>query len=169
MELGTLEELIADPEVRLVTILGPGGVGKTRLALACVEGILRNSAELPALELRFPDGLYFVPLTPLSNWEHMIPALAEVLAFPIRGGAIETRPPEEQILDFLRNKQMLLIFDNFEHLLGGADLIHKILEGSLGLKILITSRERLHLTREQLFPIQGLKFPEIEEIQLTLK
>jgi DNA-binding SARP family transcriptional activator len=112
-ELADLEELIAKPSVRLITIIGAGGMGKTRLALAAAERFLdeKGPGQL------FPNGVAFVDLTPLSAVDHVVPALAEALKFRFNSGAGETRTPREQILDYLRAKRTLLIMDNFEHLL----------------------------------------------------
>jgi hypothetical protein len=190
-ELADLEELIAKPSVRLITIIGAGGMGKTRLALAAAERFLdeKGPGQL------FPNGVAFVDLTPLSAVDHVVPALAEALKFRFNSGAGETRTPREQILDYLRAKRTLLIMDNFEHLLappaegiptppltfppregkeervaspavggmeGGEALVADLLAAAPHVKILTTSRERLSLQAEQVYPIQGLEFPDRE-------
>jgi predicted ATPase/DNA-binding SARP family transcriptional activator len=152
-ELAALGAFIADPQVRLMTIVGVGGMGKTRLALACAERHLTADSS-------FPHGVFFVNLAPLSEVEHLIPALAGTLNFPLQGG--DGHSPHEQLLDYLRQKKMLLLFDNFEHLLDGVDLLTDILQAAPEVQILVTSRERLHLRMEQVYPIEGLEFPDWE-------
>ena len=153
-ELTALDDLIANPEIRLITIVGPGGMGKTRLALASAERHLETG--------RFPNGIYFVPLAPLSSVDHIIPTMAEALDFPLDAGGKQTRTPKQQILDYLREKRMLIVMDNFEHLLDGVELVANILQAAPEVQILATSRERLHLHEEQVYPIQGLEFPDWE-------
>jgi predicted ATPase/DNA-binding SARP family transcriptional activator len=156
-ELSALGDLLADPETRLITIVGPGGMGKTRLALAAAERLLH-----PRDGSGFVHGIYFVPLTPLSDVAHIEPALAEALDFPLEGGRQQTRTPRQQILDYLRQKKMLLVLDNFEHLLDGVEIVADILGAAPAVQILSTSRERLHLHGEQVYPIHGLEFPDWE-------
>lgn len=160
-ELSALEEYLAAANGRLVTIIGPGGVGKTRLAIACGERLVAGVAENSA-DLALAQGVFFVPLAPLHEPEQLITALAEALSFPLQAGERDGRSPEQQLLDYLRDKQLLLILDNFEHLLGGAALVQAILHTAVAVKIVATSRERLHLPEEQVYPIHGLAFPDWE-------
>ena len=154
VELAELDRLLTDPAIRLVTILGPGGMGKTHLAL---------EAALAQLE-RFSQKVYFVPLTPLDNPDQVIATIAETINFSFSEGD----NPRQQLLDHLRQKSLLLVMDNFEHLLtslergtrGGAKLVIDVLEAAPGLKILVTSRERLNAQGEQLFSITGLDLPQ---------
>jgi len=155
-ELADLVAWMRQDESRLITIVGPGGMGKTRLAMACAAQFIGNSNGMPSA---FPHGLYFVNLAPLSEAAHIIPTLAEAVGFPLQGGQ-DKRTPKQQVLDYLREKRMLLVLDNFEHLLEGADLVADILQTATQVKILVTSRERLHLRQEQVCSIQGLEFPE---------
>ena len=120
VELAELDALIADPGTRLITILGPGGIGKTRLALAVAERQLRHGAchfGSASQDPTFRDGVFFVPLARLTAADEMAPAVAEALGFHL-GGPVESRTAQQQLLDFLREKRMLLLLDNFEHLLG---------------------------------------------------
>jgi predicted ATPase/DNA-binding SARP family transcriptional activator len=156
-ELGDLTAWLGQDKGRLLTIVGPGGMGKTRLAMACAAQVLGESNGIPSA---FPHGLYFVNLAPLSDAAHIVPTLADAMHFPLQGGERDQRSPKQQVLDYLREKRMLLVLDNFEHLLEEAHLVADILQTAAQVKILVTSRERLHLRQEQVFPIQGLEFPE---------
>ena len=172
-ELVELGALLTNSTGRLVTIVGPGGMGKTRLAVAVAENLLEPLPDSPAegaepivspaeeQEETFPNGIYFVPLAPLSSIEHIAPTMAEALGFQLETGSRQ-RPPEQQILDYLRRKRMLLVMDNFEHLLDGVDFVADIMQAAPEVRILVTSRERLHLHEEQVYPIQGLEFPDWE-------
>jgi len=159
-ELSALDALFADPTTRLVTITGPGGMGKTRLAIALAEQLL--AAE------RFPDGVCFVPLSPLDAAERIVPALAEALDFPLDATKQPARSPRQQVFDYLRARRLLLILDNVEHLLGdaetgdgdAADLVATLLGNAPGLAILATSRERLKLREEHVYPLGGLDVPD---------
>jgi predicted ATPase/predicted Ser/Thr protein kinase len=154
VELEALERLLNDPAVRLVTIFGPGGMGKTRLSLAAAAAQVKTR-ETRAL---FRHGVFFVPLAPLHSAHHMVAATAEVIDFVFQAGS----PERQQLLDYLRHKEMLLVLDNFEHLLEGVSLVSDIMQSAPGVKILATSRERLQLQEEQLFPVQGLETPQWE-------
>ena len=150
-ELSTLDQLLCDPQCFLLTIVGPGGIGKTRLAIEVVTR-QRN---------RFPDGVWFVPLAPLSSSEYLIPAIADALKFRFQGAAA----PQEQLLNYLHNKRALLLLDNVEHLLDGAGLFTEILKRSPQVKLLVTSRERLDLLSEWVFEIHGLPVPPNDQTE----
>jgi predicted ATPase/DNA-binding CsgD family transcriptional regulator len=139
--------LINEPECRLLSLVGPGGIGKTRLALE-VTKIL--SAHTPTLRP------HFVPLQAVSSPEYIVSAIADVLIFAFAADI----DPTQQLLDFLRQQSFLLILDNFEHLLDGVDLVHHILVVSPQSKILTTSRATLNLQEEWLYPIHGMGYPE---------
>jgi predicted ATPase/DNA-binding SARP family transcriptional activator/tRNA A-37 threonylcarbamoyl transferase component Bud32 len=151
-ELESLHQLIADPNTRLITIVGSGGMGKTRLGLAVAEQLLKTE--------QFPNGLFFVNLTPISEARYIVQTLADALDYQLSGG--DGRSAQQQLLNYLRHKKMLLLFDNFEHLLDGGELLVDILQTAPEVKILVTSRERLHLRMEQVYPIEGLEFPDGE-------
>ena len=144
-ELLALDELLAEGQTRLVIILGAGGMGKTRLSLAVAESQLGQG--------RFPQGIYFVPLAGLSESSRIMPAIIKALMIRLERG-------EAQFLNYFRNKEMLLVLDNFEHLLDGADLVKRLLQAAPKLQILISSRERLHLQGEQVYLIQGMALDE---------
>jgi len=150
-ELAELDQLIADSDTRLLTIIGPGGMGKTRLAIACAESQLAAG--------HFPDGVFFVPLAPLDDPAHMVPAIATSMAITLDAGG----DPKDQLLDILWPQHALLIMDNCEHLLGGIELFADILQAAPELHILATSRERLLLHGEQVSAINGLTYPDENE------
>jgi len=144
-ELALIATHLHNPACRLVTVIGPGGIGKTRLALEAAAGLRPD----------FPDGVYFVALAALSSGSLLVSTIADALAFPLYGGA----DPEAQLLSFLHERRMLLVLDNFEHLLEGTRLLAQILDYAPGVKLLVTSRERLNLLEEWLIPLRGLDFP----------
>jgi predicted ATPase len=167
-EIAALADLLDKPDVRLLTILGPGGIGKTRLALAIAEHQLNASKS----KLAFPDGIFFVALAPLSTTDAIVTAVAEAVGFQFgREG-----DPQEQLLSYLKKNSMLLVLDNLEHLLnettegpGTADLVNRILDTALTCKILVTSRERVKVQRETLYQLGGLDFPDWETPEDALR
>ena len=153
-ELAEIAALLADPNCRLLTLVGSGGSGKTRLAIHVAA---QQSNE-------FPQGVYFVPLAPLSVVESMIPALASELGLYFDASAT----PKQQLLDYLSQKRLLLVMDNFEHLLDGGELVAEMLEAAPEVKILATSREALNLQEEWLRRVEGMRFPtsiQVEQIE----
>lgn len=150
-EMAHLGRLWADPATRLVTIVGPGGMGKTRLALAVGEALAAGP--------RFPDGVFFVDLAPVVAAGGLPGALADALRFPLQAGAQDSRPPLRQIAGYVAPKRLLLLLDNFDHLLDAAPLLVDLLAAAPGLGLLVTSRERLAVRPETVFPLDGLAFP----------
>lgn len=148
-ELKELERLLRDRQNRLVTILGSGGMGKTRLSLQIGEHLLTDYAQ----------GVYFVALAPLNAVENIVPAIAEAVRYTFNS---DGRTPKDQLLDYLREKHLLLVMDNFEHLIAGTPLVAEILRAAPNVKVLATSRERLNLSGETLFNLEGMDFPEWE-------
>jgi predicted ATPase/DNA-binding CsgD family transcriptional regulator len=133
-------------DVRLVTLTGPGGVGKTRMAL-CVAEQLRP---------HFADGVWFVPLAPISDPDLVIPTIAQVLGLWESG----EQSMCEQLQVFLREKQVLLLLDNFEQVASAAMDIANLLTSCPYLKVLVTSREMLRVRAEHAFPVPTLSLPD---------
>jgi predicted ATPase/DNA-binding SARP family transcriptional activator len=152
-ELAELGALLENPACRLITIVGPGGIGKTRLVLA----VAAEQAET------FTHGAAFVPLQAISAAAFLAPAILSALDIPLQG----QRGPGEQLLDHLRGKEQLLVLDNVEQLLapdqsgdgGAAKLLADLLQRAPGVTLLVTSRERLALQGEWLFDVSGLSYP----------
>ncbi|MCB0109824.1 MAG: winged helix-turn-helix domain-containing protein, partial [Caldilineaceae bacterium] len=151
-ERAQLRTRLLDPAQRLITLLGQGGVGKTRLALAA-------AADLTGA---FADGVWFVALERVTEKEGLVTALAGALGFHFQPGG----EPKQQLFAYLRQREMLLILDNVEQLVGPAPLsgellIAQLLEQAPRLKMLVTSRVRLNLQWEQVLALGGLPVPSI--------
>lgn len=142
-EMAEIARLLADSACRLLTLVGPGGIGKTRLALEV------------ARTLDFPAGTYFVPLQPLSAPDFIITAVGNAVDFQFYQGG----NPFEQLVYYLRDKSLLLIVDNLEHLLDGVSILSDLLADAPGVKVLATSREALNLQEEWLYSVSGMDFP----------
>ena len=146
-ELVALHTLLTDPDKRLVTILGPGGIGKTRLSLA--------AAEAQCVSDQFADGIYFVPLASVYDRVALVPAIANAIGFSIS----HSSQPEQTLLDQLVDRRLLLVLDNFEQLNAEAEFVEHILAAAPGIKLLISSRERLNVQHEWVFDLYGLAAP----------
>ncbi len=145
-ETALARRLLRDRKVGLVTLTGPGGSGKTRLALH-LAARLRDS---------FVDGVVFVPMASLTLDSQIAPAIARTLGLP---ASSEPTDPET-LTEYLKPRQILLVLDNFEHLLGAAPLVSELLEHCPQLKILVTSRAPLHIRGEHELPVPPLAVPE---------
>jgi hypothetical protein len=169
-ELAALGQLLADPTCRLLTLVGPGGIGKTRLALEAAAGARQQ----------FSDGVYFVTLQAVASPDFQVSVIADALDVTLSGH----HDPQTQLRNYLSDKALLLVLDNFEQLslsssfpplsgkeerdsrvgINGGDaastmLLTDILRAAPALKLLVTSREALNLHEEWLFPVEGLAIP----------
>jgi predicted ATPase/DNA-binding CsgD family transcriptional regulator len=138
--------LLARPEVRLLTLAGTGGVGKTRLALAIATEVQGN----------FPDGVCFVSFAPLAEADLVLPTLVQALGLQKTG----TRPPLEHLQAVLREQHQLLVLDNFETVIAAAPSLVDLLAACPHLKLLVTSRETLRVRGEREFVVQPLALPD---------
>jgi len=156
-ELTAMERILSEPHCRLLTLTGAGGIGKTRLA---IEFAARQRG-------MFPAGIYYVPLASIGSADLIVPAIAEALAFSFSGPV----DLEAQLMKYLQGQfkqPALLVLDNLEHLIapasGAVQLVSEILQHLPGLKILVTSRERLNLQGEWMYELHGLPVPPTEYI-----
>ena len=144
-ELSELNRLLQSPTCRLLTLVGVGGTGKTRLAIE----LARRQQSL------FPHGVWFVNLQPLQSGKQI--AVATMDAMGVVPSGRDT--PENQLLQYLAGKQALLLIDNFEHVLDGVSLLPHVMKRAPEIKLLVTSREALSLPEEWLYPVEGLPTP----------
>ena len=145
-ELVDLSQLLSDDTTRLVTLTGPGGSGKSRLA---------QEAAGRALD-QFPDGVYWLELADVSDPASVMAALTKVLKIEPAAG----RSAVDQIVEFTRDRQVLLVLDNLEHVMDAADSLGLLLRSTAGMKLLVTSREVLRLPGEHVYDIRPLSIPE---------
>ena len=157
--LGEIKTRLCHPDCRLLTLLGPGGSGKTRLALETARRLIADSEREC-----YADGLYFVPLAAVMDIESVVPAIAQAVGFSFYGDG----EPQTQLLNYLRRRNLLLILDNFEHLARDAGLTDEMLRTAPGIEILVTSRVRLNLRPEQRIPVVGMDYPATSEDPSTV-
>ena len=147
-ELETIATHLCERGTRLLTLIGPGGVGKTRLALAAAARVGDQ----------FADGAYFVSLAPLADSAELAAAIAVALGVPVQG----QEAPTQALLRSLARREVLLVLDNFEHLLDGVPLPADLLSRCAGLTVLATSREPLRVAAERLYAVDPLAVPPAE-------
>lgn len=146
-DLAALSRRLVAPTCRLLTVVGPGGVGKTQLALAATRTLVDS----------FLDGVWVAPLAAAAGPGDLLSAIADGLGIAFSGSS----SPEAQVLDYLRRKELLLLLDNFEHLIAppALTLVCRMLSEAPGVKLLITSRARLNLAAEWVYDVPGLPYP----------
>jgi predicted ATPase/class 3 adenylate cyclase len=144
-ELDEIDRLLDAPDCRMLTLVGPGGAGKTRLALEAAARRIN----------RYAHGVHFVPLVSVRSPEFVALAVAEAIQFSV-DGTHSAFSPQDQLLDYLSERSMLLVLDNFEHLIDGSGLLSHIIERAPHVELLTTSRERLALQSEFVLDVHGL-------------
>lgn len=163
-ELAEIAAYLTKPEAQLLTLVGPGGIGKTRLALHAAARCVEPEA---AVEARFPDGVFFVPLAAdASNSgdgfsRSLLAALGDALKLDLQGPV----HPQAQLLNYIRDKEMLLLLDNFDQLVPEAKQLTNILRLAPRVKLLVTSRVRLNLQEEWLITVRGLEYPTRTDLE----
>jgi predicted ATPase len=156
-ELAAVEELLTgdQQQARLVTLTGPGGTGKTRLAIQVAADVVSH----------FSDGVYFVELAPIRQPERVLATIARTVG--IRESS--DRPLLDELKEQMQSKAMLLVLDNFEQVTAAAPKVGEVLQGCPQLKLLVTSREPLHLRGEHIRPVPPLSLPRADLKQLSLE
>jgi predicted ATPase len=148
-ELEAVQGLLSNDHVRLLTLTGIGGTGKTRLSLQAAANLIDG----------YPDGVFFVDLSAVDSAAHVVPMIARTLGVRETGA----RPLNELLQEALHDRQMLLILDNFEQVLKGVPHVVDLLASCSSLKILVTSREALHIRAERVFRVPPLSVPRLRE------
>lgn len=146
-EIGRIKDMLNSR--RLVTLTGPGGAGKTRLSLQIAGELVEE----------FPHGVWFVELAPVTSVDYLIPAMADALQFSVDTHSSKL-DAKSQVFDYLGGRSLLMVMDNFEHLVDGSDLLIDMLKQSPEVKLLVTSRERLNLQEEWVFEVEGMNYPQ---------
>lgn len=152
-EMETAKALLLQPNVRLLTLTGVGGAGKTRLGLQVAADLIDH----------FEDGVYFVDLAPISDPDLILSALAQTLGIKESEG----HPLRENLVESLRDKQMLIMLDNFEQLVNSIELGVELLRACPRVKLLVTSREALNVRHERVFPVPPLTLPDLDKLPST--
>ncbi len=153
-EVTAVSNLLSEEGVRLLTLSGPPGVGKTRLSIAVASRLADVSM--------FGDGIYFVSLAPISEPHLVISVVAQALGVREKPGGIYA-----SLKDFLASKRLLLVLDNFEQVTAAAHVVTDWLAAAAGVKVLVTSRELLHVYGEHDFPVPPLPLPDVNDLPTT--
>src|SRR5437868_579871 len=149
-EVAVVCDLLARPNVRLLVLSGPGGVGKTRLSLQIATDLVDA----------FPDGVHVVSLAPISTADLVLPTIAQVLGL----GESADLPAIERLNDYLQDRHLLLLLDNFEQVITAAPLLAELLQSCPSLNMLVTSREALHIHGAYEFPVPPLALPDLKHL-----
>lgn len=154
-ELAEITDRLLNPACRLLTLVGPGGIGKTRLAVQAAGSHIAQ----------FEEGVSFVSLSSVGSAELVVTTIADSIGFTLSG----TKEPKERLIDYLRSAHLLLVMDNYQPSPQSADLITEILESSPRVKVLVTSRESLNLQGEWLMEITGMPYPKTRSAESKLE
>ena len=147
-EIGEVKQLLS--KERLLTLTGPGGSGKTRLALQAAAEMIEH----------FQDGVFFVALAPITDPGLVASTIAQSLGIPETSG----RSIVDSLKDYLKTKSLLLLLDNFEQVISAAPLVAELLVACSELKILVTSREGLRISGEREYPVPPLALPDLTQL-----
>lgn len=146
-EIEEISDLIAQDSCRLLTLAGPGGIGKTRLAIEAAAQNIDN----------YKDGVFFVSLASISGPDFILPSIAEALEITLQTHG--STDPESQLFDYLANRSTLLLMDNYEHLMNGSGMLVELLKRAPGVKLMVTSRQRLNVEGEWTYNLGGMAVP----------